>query len=146
MNTPPEISAALAQPPPDRAARVREVMRFTAVGMISSVGYALVFIMLAKRFGLNPHLANHLALVAAAVWSYYGHSRITFAYRGDRKSSIWKFVAQFVVFYFLSSAVYFAVERMGLDSVWGVAICFILIPASSYLVMKLWTFAYSAAD
>jgi len=35
---------------------------------------------------------------------------------------------------------------MGLDSIWGVAICFILIPASSYLVMKLWTFAYSAAD
>ena len=32
------------------------------------------------------------------------------------------------------------------DSIWGVAICFILIPASSYLVMKLWTFAYSAAD
>ena len=65
---------------------------------------------------------------------------------GDILMSLLPLLMIFVVFYFLSSAVYFAVERIGLDSIWGVAICFILIPASSYLVMKLWTFAYSAVD
>jgi putative flippase GtrA len=136
----------LTQPPSERAATFREVVRFVAVGMISSVGYALLFIVLTKGFGLHPQLANHLALIAAAIWSYYGHSRITFGYRGDRTSSAWKFATQIIVFYVLSGAVYFVVARLGLDSIWGVAICFILIPASSYAVMKLWTFARPAAS
>ena len=105
MNTPAGHQLLRStQPPPDRAATFREVVRFVAVGMISSVGYALVFIVLAKGFGLHPQLANHLALLAAAVWSYYGHSRITFGYRGDRTSSAWKFATQIVVFYVLSGS------------------------------------------
>jgi putative flippase GtrA len=146
MNTPPDISAALTQPSSERAATVREVARFTAVGIISSVGYALVFIALTKGVGLHPQLANHLALIAAAVWSYYGHSRITFDYRGEHTSSAWKFATQIFVFYLLSGAVYFAIGHLGLDSIWGVAICLVLIPASSYAVMKLWTFAQPATD
>ena len=124
----------------------REIARFVVVGMISSVGYALVFLALTKGGGLHAQLANHLALVVAAVWSYYGHSRITFGYRGDRASSAWKFATQIIVFYVLSGTVYFLVERLGIDSIWGLAICVVLIPASSYLVMKLWTFAHPAAD
>jgi putative flippase GtrA len=144
MNRQQESIAAAKQPLPIQAATFRELVRFVAVGMISSVGYALVFIVLAKGFSLHPQAANHLALLVAAVWSYYGHSRITFEH-GAGAYSAWKFATQIVVFYLLSAAVYFVVARLGLDPIWGVAICFILIPASSYAVMKLWTFARPAA-
>ena len=144
MNFQQDSIAARTQPPPSRAATLRELIRFVAVGMISSVGYALVFIVLAKGLGLHPQFANHLALLVAAFWSYYGHSRITFGYGGSA-SAAWRFATQIAVFYVLSAAVYFVVARRGLDPIWGVAICFVLIPASSYAVMKLWTFARPTA-
>ena len=37
-------------------------------------------------------------------------------------------------------------EQLGFDSIWGLAICVVLIPASSYAVMKLWTFARPTAE
>ena len=82
LTTQPDMTAALTPPPSERAATFREVMRFVAVGMISSVGYALLFIVLTKGLGLHPQLANHLALIAAAIWSILWSSRITFGYRG----------------------------------------------------------------
>jgi putative flippase GtrA len=141
-----ESKATVTRCPPKRAATFRELVRFAGVGIVSSIAYALVFIVLTKGLGLHPQLSNYPALIAAAIWSYFGHSRITFEYSGDRMSAAWRFAAQIAVFYLLSSAAYWLVERLGFDSIWGLAICVVLIPASSYLVMKLWTFARLTGD
>lgn len=59
---------------------VRSAGRFAAVGVVSTVAYALLF--LALRGGLGPAVANGLALALTAVANTAANRRLTFGVRG----------------------------------------------------------------
>ncbi len=78
-----------------RRARDAQIIRFLAVGVASTLAYALLFIALAGPLG--SALANDLALAITAVANTTANRRLTFGIRG-REGMVRHQVAAFGVF------------------------------------------------
>ncbi|MBT2534545.1 bifunctional glycosyltransferase family 2/GtrA family protein [Arthrobacter sp. ISL-48] len=86
----PELRAALARGPLPAAARYTEqnrrssllgqLVRFGAIGVVSTLAYLLLF--LACRGFMDPQLANFLALLSTAVANTAANRRFTFGIQG----------------------------------------------------------------
>ncbi|MDO9353821.1 MAG: bifunctional glycosyltransferase family 2/GtrA family protein [Solirubrobacteraceae bacterium] len=61
---------------------LRQVVRFGAVGVLSTLAYAVLFVL--TRGTLGPQLANALALLLTAIGNTQLNRRFTFAVRGSR--------------------------------------------------------------
>ncbi|MFL6077554.1 MAG: glycosyltransferase [Mycobacteriales bacterium] len=71
--------APLAGVPP---ALPRQLVRFAAVGVASTLAYLLLFVLLRGSLGAQP--ANLLALLATAIGNTAANRRVTFGFRGRR--------------------------------------------------------------
>jgi putative flippase GtrA len=121
----------------------REVVAFATIGVTGTGLYAAVVLMLTQLGGVNLFLANHLAIIASATWSYFGHRWITFAYNAAHAPAIRRFLAQLVILYIISNGLLMAANRLGLDSIWGVAATVTLNPAINYFALKFWVFRHA---
>jgi putative flippase GtrA len=65
-----------------RLALTGQLIRFLAIGVFSTIAYALLF--LALRTGLSPGASNALALALTAIGNTAANRRITFGVRGRR--------------------------------------------------------------
>lgn len=61
----------------------RQLLRFAAVGAVSTAGYALLYLILRPVFG--PFAANALALMLTAVANTAANRRLTFGVRGSSR-------------------------------------------------------------
>jgi putative flippase GtrA len=76
----PLVPPAGGRPPLIRSARVIQLVRFGAVGVASTVAYALLYLLL--RPVMDAFLANALALLLTAVANTAANRRLTFGVQG----------------------------------------------------------------
>jgi putative flippase GtrA len=119
-----------------------ELAVFAIVGITGTGLYAAIVLLLARLGGLDLFMANHFAIAASALWSYFGHRLVTFKYGGAHAPAVSRFLVQLALLYVISNGLLFAVDRSGIDSLWGVAAIVTLNPFISYLALKFWAFRH----
>jgi putative flippase GtrA len=83
-STSPDLAAAARrdnEPAGQRRRTVRQLVRFAGVGVVSTLAYSLLFLLL--RTFLNSFVANTLALLITAVANTAANRRLTFGVRGN---------------------------------------------------------------
>jgi glycosyltransferase involved in cell wall biosynthesis len=86
------VYAALGRPPfdpPSPPSFFAQVVRFAAVGVLSTVAYALLYLLFATV--LDNFIANFLALLITAIANTAANRRFTFGVRGRRRAAIHQF-------------------------------------------------------
>jgi glycosyltransferase involved in cell wall biosynthesis len=83
-----------------RLATQSQVLRFIGIGVISTLSYALLYLVL--RTGLAPDVANALALAATAVANTAANRRVTFGVRGRARAVRHQLLGAFVFLFTLA--------------------------------------------
>lgn len=76
----PDLSSR-AEPAGQRRRTVGQLLRFAGVGVVSTLAYSVIFLLL--RTVLNSFVANTLALLITAVANTAANRRLTFGVRGN---------------------------------------------------------------
>jgi putative flippase GtrA len=117
----------------------QSLVRFGIVGILAGLTQAGIFYVLAKDTSLSGFVANTLAFFFALIISYFGQSRWTFADRTNR--SIPRFLTIALASFIIGSGgAWIVVDRWRFSPIWVVPIILILIPATSFILMRAWAF------
>lgn len=124
---------------------IHSLFRFGIVGVAAVLAQALLFMLLVAHAGLSGFIANTLAFLASLLISYFGQSRWTF---GDRtKRSVSRFLALVIVSFTLGSGGAWAVvDLWGRSPYWMLPVILIVIPLSSFFLMRGWIFTHASGD
>jgi putative flippase GtrA len=118
---------------------IQSLTRFGIVGILAGLTQSSIFYALAKYTSLSGFVANTLAFIFALVISYFGQSRWTFADRTKR--SIPRFLTIALASFTISSGgAWIVVDRWRFSPIWMVPIILIVIPATSFVLMRVWAF------
>ena len=123
----------------------RQLIRFAAIGVASTLAYLLLFAVL--RTGIGPQWANFIALLATAVANTAANRRLTFGVRGNDRA--WKHQAQgllvFGIGLGLTSGSLALLDAMSAQPARSVEL-FVLVLANlvatgvRFLLMRIWVF------
>jgi putative flippase GtrA len=123
----------------------RQLIRFAAIGVASTLAYLLLFAVL--RTGIGPQWANFIALLATAVANTAANRRLTFGVRGNDRA--WKHQAQgllvFGIGLGLTSGSLALLDAMSEQPARSVEL-FVLVLANlvatgvRFLLMRIWVF------
>ena len=123
----------------------RQLIRFAAIGVASTLAYLLLFAVL--RTGIGPQWANFIALLATAVANTAANRRLTFGVRGNDRA--WKHQAQgllvFGIGLGLTSGSLALLDAMSAQPARSVEL-FVLVLANlvatgvRFLLMRVWVF------
>ena len=132
-----------------RAGLVQQVLRFAAVGVVSTLGYLALFLLL--RNGIGPQPANAVSLAVTAVANTAANRRFTFAVRGQRGALRQHFqgLLVFVAALALTTGALAAVHALAEPSRW-VEIAVLLAAnlaatAFRFVVLRGWVFQSSTS-
>ena len=137
----------VAEPHETRPSFGGQVGRFAAIGVISTIAYVLLYVLL--RSGLSAQGANFVALSVTAVGNTAANRRYTFGVKGPRDR--WRHHVQglvvFAVGLALTSGSLFALHRFAPDAPRGVELA-VLVTANvaatvvRFLGLRVWVFAH----
>jgi glycosyltransferase involved in cell wall biosynthesis len=122
------------------------IARFMGVGVISTIAYALLFLLLSGPLGAAP--ANALALAVTAVGNTAANRRLTFGLRG--REGLWRHHARgaavFVLTLALTDGALSALHALDAAPPRGVELTVLVIAGfaatvTRYIAMKTWVFA-----
>ena len=122
---------------------LKQLVRFGGVGGLATVVHVLVALTMQRAFSIPPQGANLVGFSAAVLLSYLGHARFTFGV--DAKSA-----PQFLRFLFLSglglltssATVWLVTGWLGSSFTVAMILVAILVPAASFVAMRLWVFGH----
>jgi putative flippase GtrA len=127
----------------NRSIHLPRLSRFALVGLLSTLVYAVVALVLGAVFenaaGQAP--ISLLAYAIAAIFSYIAHRLFTFASSGAYRSEIPRFVLLTLTGAGISFVIPVIVEYwLGLPILFSVAAVCIIIPLSNYFALDRWVF------
>jgi putative flippase GtrA len=127
-------------------ATVRQSLVFGVVGAVLAGVYFVVAYAGSTILHLEPEIASGLTYVLMIPPAYYAHRLITFQSEGLHRVALPRFVVTSFIGTVLSYAVpYWAVRRLGVpDWVTFLMVC-VVVPAFSFVAMRLWVFAVGHA-
>lgn len=121
--------------------RAAQLTRFASVGMVATAVHVGVAVACAQALGLAPHIANTTGFCAAVLLSYFGHGRLVFdadlrhTFHGPR------FLATALLGLGVSSTITHGMTVwLGAPFVAAMVFVALAVPASTYLMCKLWVF------
>ncbi|MGZ2258112.1 GtrA family protein [Roseobacter sp. A03A-229] len=120
---------------------VTQLARFASVGLIATLLHIGVAMICATLLAFAPHTANGAGFCAAVAFSYVGHGR--FAFEADLQHSFHapRFLTTALIGFALSSGITeVTVIWLGLPFAVGMAVVAVAVPATTYLLCRLWVF------
>jgi putative flippase GtrA len=119
-----------------------EVSRFTVVGILATLTYLIASNAMMFLAGMNPVIASVGAYLLGMIVSFFGQSRITFRVGQVSLSHYYRFaVLSFFGLLFSYLSVILVVDYFGQHPFWATIATVVIIPAASYVIMKVWVFA-----
>ena len=119
-----------------------EVSRFTIVGILATLTYLTASNAMMFLAGMKPVMASVGAYLLGMIFSFSGQSRITFKVGKITPSHYYRFaVLSFFGLLFSYLSVIVVVDYLGQHAFWATIATVVIIPAASYLIMKVWVFA-----
>jgi putative flippase GtrA len=135
----PRLAGAAS--PVARALRT-PLVRFAAVGAVSTLAYALLAHLAMALLGWRPGLASLAAYAACMPISYWGHRRVSFRSTRGHGEAGPRFVLASAGGYGLAYLIpWLSTERMGLPAPVATALVCVAVPAVNALVMARLVFA-----
>lgn len=126
--------------------KLSQPIRYVLVGLVAAAGYLVIGGLLGQEQRLNAVTANLVAICLMHPVAFLGHRFITFEYSGPWRASIRRFAITSIATTLVSVATTTLQVRWGVP--WPMALLFncILVPAGTYVAMKLWVFASDHAE
>lgn len=117
------------------------ILRFAAIGGLSTVIYAVGTLALSDRFGLPAAVGSVVAYGAGAVFSYCGHRFVTFMSDGAVGFEIVRFACATAAGFLLSVGLAaILTDLAGFPSSVPVALVSILVPVLNFVVLRKFVF------
>lgn len=120
----------------------RRVLRFAAVGGMSTSVHVVVAFSLISVWGYLDAIANGCAYGVATLFSYTANASWTFAGRLS-PGSLWRFVSVSLFGLCLSMGVSHAAMICGVPALGGIALVVLVVPPLTYALHARWTFSKS---
>jgi putative flippase GtrA len=116
-------------------------VRFGITGVIATLAYAVVTIILVERWGVRPIPAAIVGYLAASGISYFGHLYFSFSVEPNHRTYLWRFLIVSALSFTLNIIITWIVTALFACSARvSVIIVSILIPATNYLCNRFWVF------
>ena len=133
------ILSAASGPGPGLVARL---LRYGVVGTVVSLIYSAAVIIAVDGLGVaNPSLASMAAFLVTLPIAYFAHRRLTFRDAVSDPFQPWRFAATATVNFVVATAgMYLLTECLGRSFYLGIAVNWLLIPGTNFLVYVLWVF------
>jgi putative flippase GtrA len=128
----------------DRAgmwAMVAKMARFSSIGALTGLVYALVTAAAVSLFTLSAVVASIVGYLAAIPVNFILQRRITFRSNGGLSSDLGKYIVVQAANLTLSAgAMAAAVDFFGLHYAVGIVAAIVMVPVVTYVVMDSWVF------
>ena len=115
--------------------------RFAVVGVAATLTHVGVALLATYLFGLPPLQANLAGFIIAVGLSFQGHLRVTFRVKDPQWWHLCRFIVLSVTSLAVSSLITAVCMRNGGDMRLAMALVAGVVPASSFLVARIWVFA-----
>lgn len=120
---------------------LREALRFATVGAGATLVHLVVAWLANRGVGFEPFTANACGFLAAFALSYLGHFYWTFGRQAGHSRHLPRFVVVALVGYALTNVVVWAIAiRAGLPFEAALAVILVVVPASTWLLARIWAF------
>ena len=121
---------------------LEEMFRFGVVGVTATIVHVGMVVLLVEVLGLAPIWANALGFLTALPVSYVGNFHWTFGAEGQHRRRIPRFAFTQTSGLAGSQAIMFlVVDVMGLHYGIALATAVAIVPASTYLMSRIWVFS-----
>ncbi len=114
--------------------------RFVFVGGLSTILYGIFSFTLILILNLSAFTTHLMAYALVLPFSFLGHRRITFSYKGPGLWAFIRFSLTSVLALSVSSWLVWYLQATGSPAVWGIVATMVIVPMVSYLVMSIWVF------
>jgi len=117
------------------------LMRFGIVGVLAGLMYAGVTFLIVE-FGVGkPIMATIVGQLCAALISYFGHQRYSFAVASTHQTFAWRFILIFGLTFTMNVGVtWLLTEHFGISHRITIAVVTVLIPITNYVCNRFWVF------
>ncbi|PLX34199.1 MAG: hypothetical protein C0605_14410 [Hyphomicrobiales bacterium] len=117
------------------------LLRFTWVGIASSLLYVLFVILFVEIASITSQQAAVLSYLCALVINYYAHRNFTFRSQATRTPEISKFLVLHAFNLMISfGCMLMVVNWLGMPYIFGAFLAAALVPVSTFLIMNFWVF------
>ncbi|WP_181183173.1 GtrA family protein [Mesorhizobium sp. B3-1-7] len=117
------------------------ILRFAAIGGLSTLIYAVGTLALSDRFGLPAAISSVVAYGAGAVFSYCGHRFVTFMSDGAVGFEIARFACATAVGFLLTVGLTVVLaDVVGLPALVPVAMACTLVPVLNFIILRQFVF------
>ena len=126
------------------AGRLGRLIRYGFVGGVVAALYTLfTIILLQGHFIADPTLASAIAFAITLPVSFLAHLRITYADAARDQAQSWRFGVIALSSFLVSTGAMKAVVLLGKPYWIAIAITWILVPSTNYIINALWVFRVS---
>lgn len=126
---------------------LRQLIRFGGVGGLATLTHVIVALAAQHWLPVSVQQANLLGFLAAVALSYVGHARFTFRAPVGSAAQVRRFAFLSLLGLATSSGTVWLVDTvLGLGFKLAMAIVAVLVPAATFLAMRLWVFRQTRAD
>lgn len=122
-----------------------QLVRFAIVGVAATLTHVGIALLSTFLFALPPLQANLAGFTAAVGLSFLGHLRVTFRVQDPQWRHLCRFIVLSVTSLAVSSLITALCTRSGGGMWLAMALVAGVVPATSFLVARLWVFAVLAA-
>jgi putative flippase GtrA len=117
------------------------IVRFGIVGTLAAVLYAAVTTSIVELRIANPIVATIVGHFCAAVVSYFGHLRFSFAVNPDHQIFLWRFLVVAAAAFAMNIGVsWLFTMTLGLPYFVAVVTVAVLVPITNYVCNRYWVF------
>jgi len=116
------------------------LIRFGAVGSISTVLFSVLTWLLVSRSNMHPVLATVVAYLLLLVPNFVAHKYFTFSSKGETARQSGKFLVVHGLNIGLSAGGMAVISKLSLDYRLGILFSAIAVPVIVFIVMNFWVF------
>lgn len=129
-------------PAPEIGRLLGRVLRYGIVGLVVSIIYSLVIVLLVVQFQMqNPTAASVLAFAVVSPIAYCAHRYITFFDAARDPCQPLRFALTTVSSFLVAiGGMYVITDGLGRSYLLGIALNWALIPAVNFLIYTIWVF------
>lgn len=124
----------------DRLLGRLRIVRFGLIGVLSSLIYAVIVIIAVKGFGLEEVVASIIGYAAAIPVNFIGQKYYTFRSERPARQELLQYILVQAFNLGMAALIAYAVDRAGLNVYLGIVAVIMVIPAITYLLLKLAVF------
>jgi putative flippase GtrA len=118
---------------------LKQIGKFVGVGGLATALHAVVALLVDALIAPSPLMSNFCGYLAAVLFSYVGHTRITFSVDTKHGYHFPRFCVVSVVGLMMTSAVtWVATDSFGLSFPMAMLLVVALVPAFTFVSLKLW--------